>query len=150
MMVRPSIDPLLRDLHPFSECNARERRLLAPVVSITNVDTGDVLTRQGEPGDNLMVVVDGTATVVRDGDVIAEVSRGDVGGSLLWTRHAPPPSPSSAMTLAPSLGLVLARVPWCPTVAIAVLRTTISRLPPAADEPSIRVSGSPVRLRSGV
>jgi CRP-like cAMP-binding protein len=135
-MSRTPIDPRLRDLSPFADCTARERRVVAPAITLTTIASGDVLIRQGGSDRHLMVVVDGTATVTRDGHVVAEVSRGDVVGEMAALVDAPRTATvtaTSAMTLATfstdSFAVVFDE---CPTIAAAVLRTAIQRLAPAA------------------
>lgn len=50
----------------------------------TQVDLapGDKLTIQGTPGRQVLVVLDGTASVERDGEQVATVSGGDVVGEM--------------------------------------------------------------------
>ena len=135
-MARSSIDPLLRDVSPFSECTSRERRVLARLVTTATVPDGDVLMRQGDRDTGLVVVVSGTATVHRDDEVIATLSRGAVVGEMSMLVDAPrtatviASSPMVLATFAP--GSFPGVLDDCPTLARAVLRTAIERLAPAA------------------
>jgi CRP-like cAMP-binding protein len=135
-MSRTNLDPALRDVPPFSDCSPRELRLLAPLVTTTEVAPGAVLMREGEPGDGLVVVVAGLATVSRGGRAIAELGRGDVIGELALLVDAPRTATvvaTTSMTLACFTSDSFPRVlDECPTVAHAVLRTAIHRLAPAA------------------
>jgi NTE family protein len=135
-MSRTSIDPVLRDVPPFSDCSSRELRLLAPLVTTTEVPPGAVLMREGEPGDGLVVVVAGLAMVSRGGRAIAELGRGDVIGELSLLVDAPRTATvvaTTSMTLACfAPGSFAPLLDQCPTVAQAVLRTAIHRLAPAA------------------
>jgi protein lysine acetyltransferase len=46
------------------------------------VDAGEVLCRQGEPGGDFFVVLDGSADVLRHGELIGELTAGSVVGEL--------------------------------------------------------------------
>ena len=46
------------------------------------IDAGKVLVREGEPGHEAFVIVDGSATVTRKGETIATLGSGDVVGEL--------------------------------------------------------------------
>jgi CRP-like cAMP-binding protein len=133
---RSALDPQLKDVAPFDRCSARELRVVAPLVTTMDIDAGAVLMRQGERGDALVIVVDGTATVRRDDHEVAEVGRGDVVGELALLVDAPrsatvvATTPMTIARLAPeSLPVVLDE---CPTIAHAVLTTAIRRLAHAA------------------
>jgi NTE family protein len=135
-MARVAFDPILRDLYPFTDCDPRERRVLAPLVTTVEVPAGHTLLRQGDDGNEMMIIAAGTATVLRDDQPIAELSRGDVVGEMSILVDAPRNATvvaTSAMTLAVlapgSFAVVLDE---CPTLANAVMRTAIRRLATAA------------------
>ena len=49
---------------------------------------GILLIKRGEAGFRFFVILDGTADVIADGDVVASLSRGDVVGEMALISHA--------------------------------------------------------------
>jgi CRP-like cAMP-binding protein len=66
----------------FSRCTARERRTIARHVQTASFPSGTDLVIEGEPGDALFVILEGTAAVVRDGAEVAEVGEDSYFGEL--------------------------------------------------------------------
>ena len=60
--------------------SAAETRALEGVTTVVEVDAGTVLYREGTSGKQLTWIVEGTAHVVRAGEVVATVGAGDVVG----------------------------------------------------------------------
>ena len=54
-----------------------------------NLPAGKVLARQGEVGRELFILLDGTASVTRDGQRVAARTAGDVVGELAVISHRP-------------------------------------------------------------
>ncbi len=73
----------------FSQLSAKERRVVAKALGIHNVAEGVMLVRQGEAGDTFYVLIDGTATVSRNGRRIASLDAGDWFGELAVLDPAP-------------------------------------------------------------
>jgi len=68
--------PLFRDAP-----RSRQRELASLVDRITQ-PAGKVLTRQGELAHEFFIINDGTAEVIRDGQVVAELGPGDFFGEI--------------------------------------------------------------------
>src|SRR3989440_9787410 len=47
----------------FEDCSLRQLRAVADISSVVEVPERTVLTRAGEPGDEIFVIIDGTALV---------------------------------------------------------------------------------------
>jgi len=81
-MARADIDQTLSRIPIFSECSRRELKAISKLVTPVEVKAGKVLTEQGEPGREFMIIASGTATVSRDGKPIAKLGPGDFFGEL--------------------------------------------------------------------
>jgi len=82
-------DVELRDVPIFSELSKRDLKTVAKLMTEVFVDEGRVLTRQGTPGREFMVIMDGTASVEIDGTTVAHLKRGDFLGELSIVSGAP-------------------------------------------------------------
>ena len=96
------------------------------------------IVRQGEMGTGFFLLVDGRAQVVRDGEVIADLARGDFFGELsLLDRQ-----PRMAAVVATTATTCLAIASWefealletQPRLAIAILRGVAGRLRAVSNE----------------
>ncbi len=72
----------LTNIDLFSELSNRELKKVASFMTPINVKAGRDLTVQGKPGREFMIIAEGTATVRRDGRVIASLGPGDFFGEL--------------------------------------------------------------------
>lgn len=66
----------------FSECSAKELEHLSRVLDEVNLPAGRVMAAQGEHGREMFIIVSGSASVVRDGEAIADLGPGDYFGEL--------------------------------------------------------------------
>jgi len=66
----------------FSACTKKQLQSVAAASIELSIDAGKVLVREGEAGHECFVIMEGTATVVRKGETIAELNAGDVVGEL--------------------------------------------------------------------
>lgn len=108
--------------------------LSAVAARATEVDfpAGHVIARQGEIGTGFFVVVDGSVRVVRDGDVVAHLGRGDFFGELSVLDRLP----RVAQVVADEPTRCLAVASWDfeslltdhPKLALAILRGLATRL----------------------
>jgi CRP/FNR family transcriptional regulator, cyclic AMP receptor protein len=72
----------------FSNCTKKQLREIGRLATEVNIPAGKVLTRQGAAGRELFILLDGTASVTRDGRSVATRSAGDVVGELaVISRH---------------------------------------------------------------
>jgi CRP-like cAMP-binding protein len=81
-MARSDIDQTLARIPIFSECSNRELKAISKLVTPVEVKAGKVLVQEGEPGREFMIIVEGTASVLRDGQKIATLGPGDFFGEL--------------------------------------------------------------------
>jgi CRP/FNR family cyclic AMP-dependent transcriptional regulator len=81
-MARSDIDTALARIPIFSECSRKELKAISKLVTPVDVKAGKVLTREGEPGREFMIIASGSATVRRGGRKIATLGPGDFFGEL--------------------------------------------------------------------
>lgn len=72
----------LRQVALFSGCSDRQLWRIAALTTEHRVPAGRVLTVAGEFGDELFVIIEGTATVSRDGVVLGTVGAGSFVGEI--------------------------------------------------------------------
>lgn len=79
---RRELADLLTSVGLFSHCNARERGTVARHMETASLPEGTPMVEQGEEGDALFVILDGTAVVRRDGREVSTVGPGAYFGEL--------------------------------------------------------------------
>ena len=84
-----AIESALANTSLFSQCSARELRLNARLAKTRKVPQGTRLLVEGAVGDEMLVMLSGSATVQRGGRRIATLSAGDVVGELGVLSRAP-------------------------------------------------------------
>jgi CRP-like cAMP-binding protein len=84
-----AIESALANTSLFSQCTARELRLIARLAKTRKVPKGTRLLVEGEVGDKMLVMLSGSAVVQRGGRKIATLSAGDVIGELGVLSRAP-------------------------------------------------------------
>jgi cAMP-dependent protein kinase regulator len=72
----------LENVALFAEANRAERAVIRRLLTPLSVAAGRVLVREGTPGDQFMVLVEGNATVSQGGETIATLERGDLVGEM--------------------------------------------------------------------
>ncbi|TAK01935.1 MAG: cyclic nucleotide-binding domain-containing protein [Chloroflexota bacterium] len=77
----PKLD-LLKSIPIFEGLGEHQLEQIAQLVDEADVPAGKVLMRQGEPGDEMFIVVHGNFTIDRDGNVIRDCSAGHALGEL--------------------------------------------------------------------
>jgi CRP/FNR family cyclic AMP-dependent transcriptional regulator len=78
-------DDYLRNLASvpvFSKCTKRQLEEIGKVADELILPVGKVLASQGEVGFEMFILMDGNASVTRDGQYVATVTAGDVVGEL--------------------------------------------------------------------
>ena len=68
---------LLRRIPLFSACSKKELRRIASIADELQIRQGKVLTRQGGPGREMFVLLDGTVKVERNGVQVNTLGPGD-------------------------------------------------------------------------
>lgn len=66
----------------FSELSKSELKEIAKLMTRADIPSGTVLTRQGEPGQEFMVICEGTARVQINDETVAHLGAGDFVGEL--------------------------------------------------------------------
>ena len=66
----------------FSKCTTVQRRMIARHAQVTQLPAGIELIKEGEPGDARFVILDGSATVHRDGIEVNQVGPGAYFGEV--------------------------------------------------------------------
>src|SRR5579862_3083510 len=73
---------LLGRLPLFENCTQKELGDIASIMSEAERPEGTILTREGQDGGVMFIIVDGTADVVASGTTITKLRAGDVVGEL--------------------------------------------------------------------
>jgi CRP-like cAMP-binding protein len=81
-MSRRPIDEHLARVPLFSELSKQHLRELSGLATPLDVKAGHVLMRQGEPGRELVIIIDGKADVQRDGQTVSSLGPGDFVGEI--------------------------------------------------------------------
>ena len=82
----------------FSGCSKQELRDVARIVDELHVEPGRVLMSQGDAGQEAFVIEEGTAEVVRDGQLLATVGPGSYVGELALIDAGPRSATVTATT----------------------------------------------------
>ena len=126
---------LLATVPLFSGCSKKELRRIASLADEIDLRTGKELTRQGAPGREFFVLLDGTVDVVRNGEHIDTLGPGDFFGELALISNIPRPATCTATT--PIRALVVVDRDFRQllkedaTIAVKVLGAMAERMPPA-------------------
>lgn len=89
MLKRDAMDDRLREVSIFSELSKKELKSVSRLMTQLSVKDGRELTRQGEPGREFLIILEGTAVVRRDGRKVADLGPGDFLGELAVLSGAP-------------------------------------------------------------
>lgn len=89
MTVKDQKLSLLAGVPLFSELGSKELRRVGELADVVDRPAGRVLMRQGEHGSEAMVIVDGHASIERDGEVINESGPGAVVGEMAMISSRP-------------------------------------------------------------
>jgi len=81
-MARDEYLQCLASVPVFSKCTKKQLQEIAAVATELVLSAGRVLARQGDVGFEVFIILDGTASVTRDGQRVATLTAGDVVGEL--------------------------------------------------------------------
>ena len=84
-----SLADTLPNIELFSELSKKELKNIAALMTPIQVKMGRVLTKEGDPGREFMIIIEGTATVKRKGRVLARLGPGDFFGELAIVAGVP-------------------------------------------------------------
>lgn len=123
----------------FAGLNRKELRFLAQMSSEASVHEGSVLVKQGEIGQEAMIIESGSAEVRKDGKKLDDLGPGDFFGEMSLINHMPRNADvvaTSDMTLlvmnSREFSSVLSEYP---EIAVKILKTVVRRL--AANQDSV-------------
>jgi CRP/FNR family transcriptional regulator, cyclic AMP receptor protein len=86
---RAGIAAALEHVTLFSLCSKKELRLIAKLAHVKRVRSDTTLVVEGEPGDDMFVLLSGSAVVLRGGRKLASVGPGESVGELAILSRAP-------------------------------------------------------------
>ncbi len=89
MFDHDTVGPMLAATSPFANFSKGELRTIGQKTEHRKVEAGEMLTRQGQFGTELIVVLKGTASVDISGTVVAELGAGEVIGEMSLLDHGP-------------------------------------------------------------
>lgn len=131
-MARDEKLELLRKIPLFAGLGRKELERLGQLADEVDVPAGRVLMRQGDHGDQMFVIVDGSVRVERDGELVAERGSGDILGEIALIDEGP--RTATVTVTAPSRMLVVghrdfhALMDEFPTIRVQVLETLARRV----------------------
>lgn len=80
---------LIEGIPLFKHCSKRQLGEIASIADELDLNEGTTLTREGRPGREFFVIVDGDADVVVGGESVQSVSKGDFLGEIALITGGP-------------------------------------------------------------
>jgi CRP-like cAMP-binding protein len=80
---------LLRGIPLFAQCSKRDLGAISGIADEIDLNEGKELTRQGRPGREFFVLVDGTADVIKNNRKVNSLKSGDFFGEVALVHNAP-------------------------------------------------------------
>lgn len=77
----------LRAVPAFADCSDAELEQIDHIMTEVNLSPGTKLTREGEPGREFAIIIDGDAKVSKDGHDIATIGPGSFVGEIALLDH---------------------------------------------------------------
>ena len=133
MLARNAKIELLKRVPLFADCSKRELQEISLVADEVDVPAGFQLTREGASGQELVLIVDGAADVIRRGRKINTVGSGDFVGEIALVTDVP--RTATVRTTEPTQAIVLTRRDFralmkrVPSIQMKVLEALAARLP---------------------
>jgi CRP/FNR family transcriptional regulator, cyclic AMP receptor protein len=126
---------MLSQVPLFAGCSKKELKSIATLADEIDLRQGKVLTRQGAPGREFFVLLEGTVEIVRDGKRIDTLGEGDFFGELALISNIPRTATVTATSPIRVL-VVFARdfrrlLQEDASIAMKVLGVMAERMPPA-------------------
>jgi CRP-like cAMP-binding protein len=123
---------LLKKVPLFADCSKAELRELAKSADELDLREGTVLTREGRPGREFFVLIDGTVQVTKNGKKVATLNGGDWVGEIALLTDKPRTATVTATSPVDVLVITDRRfrnvVETMPSIAIKVLGRVSDRL----------------------
>lgn len=128
---------MLGQIPLFEGLNKKELQFIASMTSEVSVRAGSTLVKQGEPGQEAMVVETGSGVVIRDDEEIDTIGPGDVFGEMSLIvrqpRNATIRATSDMRVLVMNAREFSSVLSQSPEVAVKILKTVVARLIKAQD-----------------
>jgi CRP-like cAMP-binding protein len=127
---------LIRKAPLFARCSKRELKLVASLADEIDVPEGKELTRQGEPGREFFVILQGNADVRKNGRKINSLGPGDFFGEIALLHRSPRTATVTATS--PLRALVVtdrafrSLIQNAPEIQVKVLQALAERLAPTS------------------
>lgn len=80
---------LLKSVPLFSGCTKQELQKLAMIADEIDLRDGSALTREGQPGREFFVLIDGTVDVIQGDERVSQLGAGDWFGEIALLTNAP-------------------------------------------------------------
>ena len=123
---------LLKKVPLFADCSKTELRALAKTADELDLREGTVMTREGRPGREFFVLVDGSALVTKKGKKVADLAGGDWFGEIALLTDTPRTATVTATSAVDVLVITDRRfktvVETMPSIALKILSTIGERL----------------------
>jgi len=138
MLRRNAKVDLLRRAPLFQRCSKRELEQVATLADEIDFPPGKMLTKEGEPGREFFVLIEGSADVSRRGRKINTMRAGDFFGEIALVTGQPRTATVTATATSPLRALVLtdrgfkSLLRSSPAMQQKVLEALADRLPPEA------------------
>jgi CRP/FNR family transcriptional regulator, cyclic AMP receptor protein len=126
---------LLRKVPLFSQCSRKELEEIARIADEIDFRPGKELTREGKPGREFFVLLDGTAEVTQGTRKVSDLSGGDFFGEIALVSDVP--RTATVTTASPVHALVITDRSFrrllerSPTIQLKVLQALAERIEPA-------------------
>jgi CRP/FNR family transcriptional regulator, cyclic AMP receptor protein len=125
---------LIKSVPLFSSASKQELAQIASIADEIDLPEGKVLIREGDPGREFFVLIDGTAEVERGGKKVAAIGPGDFFGEIALVSKTP--RNATITTTSPVRALVITDRAFrqlldrSPQIAVGVLSALAERLAP--------------------
>jgi CRP/FNR family transcriptional regulator, cyclic AMP receptor protein len=133
----------LRRVPLFADLSTAQLEGVAPFVDEVETQAGQVLIEQAEFGQELLIIVDGTAEVTRDGRHVRDVGPGDVIGEISLLDGGPRTAtviarePTTVLSISKrAFDTVLDRVPGLPHELLRALAARVREATDTSDHTS--------------
>jgi CRP/FNR family transcriptional regulator, cyclic AMP receptor protein len=80
---------MLAQTAPFEKFSHSELKTVSKQMEYRQIKEGEMITRQGQFGDELLVVLSGSATVDVSGTTVSTITEGQVIGEISFLDHGP-------------------------------------------------------------